>query len=174
MDRTTKEQELAFLRDALNDVQGLVLTSVKGLTVAEVSDLRRRLHDAGVQYRVVKNTLAKKAIEGTAVDVVSADFKEETAIAWSTTDAVTPAKVVVNFKKDVEKFQIKSGYTSGQRMDEAAVTALSKLPSLDELRAQILGVLLAVPGKLVRQVNAPGQQLAAVIQARVEKEKDAA
>lgn len=174
MDRNTKEQELAFLREALDGVQGLVLTSVKGLTVAEVSDLRRRLHDAGVHYRVVKNTLVKKAIAGTAVDVVSADFKEETAIAWSTSDAVTPAKVVVNFKKDVDKFQIKSGYTSGQRVDASGVEALSRLPSLDELRSQILGVLLAVPGKLVRQINAPAQQLAAVVQARVEKEKEAA
>lgn len=174
MNRSDKEQELAFLREALSGAQALVLTSVKGLTVAEVSDLRRRLHDAGVEYRVVKNTLAKKALEGTDMSVVSVDFREETAVAWSSTDAVAPAKVVVNFKKDVEKFQIKSGYSSGQRIDGAGVEALSKLPSLDELRSQLLGTIQAVPAKLVRQINAPGQQLAAVVQARVNKEKEAA
>lgn len=174
MNRTEKEQELAFLREALSSAQALVLTSLKGLTVAEVSDLRRRLHDAGVSYRVVKNTLAKKAVDGTPMSVVSADFREETAIAWSSADAVAPAKVVINFKKDVEKFQIKSGYSSGQRIDAAGVEALSKLPSLDELRSKLLGTIQAVPAKLVRQVNAPGQQLAAVVQARVNKEKEAA
>lgn len=174
MNRAEKEQEVSFLRDALKGVEGLVLTSLKGLTVEQVTDLRRRLHDAGVSYRVVKNTLAKKAIEGTDLSVLAEDFKAETAIAWSNTDAVAPAKVVAKFKEDVDKFSIKAGFNAGQRLDEAGVDALSKLPSLDELRSKLLGLMQAVPAKLVRQINAPAQQVAGVLQARVEKEKDAA
>lgn len=174
MNRAEKEQEVGFLRDALQQVEGLVLTSLKGLTVEQVTDLRRRLHDAGVSYRVVKNTLAKKAIEGSDLSVLSKDFKDETAIAWSNTDAVAPAKVLMKFKGEIEKFSVKCGFNAGQRLDQGAVDALSKLPSLDELRSQLLGVMQAVPAKLVRQINAPGQQVAAVIHARVSKEKDAA
>lgn len=174
MNRAEKEQEVGFLRDALKGVEGLVLTSLKGLTVEQVTDLRRRLHDAGVSYRVVKNTLAKKAIEGTDLAVLDKDFKAETAIAWSNTDAVAPAKVVAKFKEDVEKFSIKAGYNAGQRLDEAAVDALAKLPSLDELRSKLLGLMQAVPAKLVRQINTPAQQVAGVLNARVNKEKDAA
>lgn len=174
MNRADKEKEVAFLREALKDAQGLVLTSIKGLTVAEVTDLRRQLHDAGVSYQVVKNTLAKKALEGTDMSVLAGDFKAETAVAWSNTDAVSPAKVLIKFKKDVDKLGIKAGYNAGQRLDDKAVEALSKLPSLEELRSQLLGVMQAVPQKLVQQLNAPASSLARVMQARVDKEKDAA
>src|SRR5690606_28255186 len=102
------------------------------------------------------------------------DFKAETAIAWSNTDAVAPAKVVAKFKEDVEKFSIKAGFNAGQRLDEAAADALSKLPSLDELRSTLLGLMQAVPTKLVRQINTPAQQVAGGLNARVNKEKDAA
>lgn len=174
MNRAEKEQEVTFLREALSSVEGLVLTSLKGLTVDQVTDLRRRLHDGGVSYRVVKNTLAKKAIEGTDLSVLSDDFKAETAIAWSNTDAVSPAKILMKFKSDVEKFGVKAGFNAGQRLDSAGVESLSKLPSLEELQSTLLGLMQAVPAKLVRQINAPGQQLAAVNQARIDKEKEAA
>ena len=170
MRKSEKAEQIAFLKDALTDVQGLVLTSVKGLTVGEVSQLRAKAHEAGVHFKVIKNTLAKKATEGTELSVLAGDFKEETAIAWSTEDGVAPAKVMMNFKKELPKFSVKAGYSAGKRLDENQVEALSKLPSLDELRSKILGLFQAVPAKLVRQINAPGQQLAAVIQARVDKE----
>jgi large subunit ribosomal protein L10 len=174
MNRAQKEEQLAFLQDALKDVRGLVLTSVKGLTVGEVSELRRQLHDAGIHYKVVKNTLAKKAIEGTDLSVLADDFKAETAIAWSNTDAVTPAKVIVKFKKDVEKFTVKAGYASGERLDAEGVETLSKLPSLDELRSKILGLLQAVPTKLVQQINAPAQNIVGVVAAQKKKLEEAA
>jgi len=174
MNRAEKEQEVAFIREALSNVEGLVLTSLKGLTVEQATELRRRLHDGGVSYRVVKNTLAKKAIAGTDLNVLAMDFKTETAIAWSNTDAVAPAKILMKFKGEVDKFGVKAGFNAGQRLDADAVEALSKLPSLDELRSQLLGIMQAVPAKLVRQINAPAQQLVAVNQARVNKEKEAA
>lgn len=172
MDRVQKEEQIASLKAAFDGVQTLVLTSVKGLTVSQVTDLRRRLHDGGVDYRVVKNTLARKAIENTPVSVVSDDFASETAVAWSKTDPAAPAKILLAFKKEVEKFQIRVGYTSGQRLDEAGVKTLSELPSLDELRATLLGTINGVAAKLLAQINAPGQQLAGVLQAKLDKENE--
>lgn len=171
MNRAEKEQEVSFLRDSLKGVEAVVLTSLKGLTVGQVTELRRRLHDAGVSYQVVKNTLAKKAFEGSDLSVLASDFKGETAMAWSNTDAVAPAKVIMKFKEENEKFSVKCGYNAGQRLDAAAVDALSKLPSLDELRSKLLGLFQAVPAKLVRQINAPAQQVAGVLHARVSKEE---
>jgi large subunit ribosomal protein L10 len=169
-----KVDELAYLQTAFKNVQGAVLTSVQGLTVAEVSDLRRKLHDAGVNYKVVKNTLAKKAIKGTPFEVVSGDFKTVTAVAWSDDNPVTPAKVITDFKKSVEKFIIKAGFQGGQRLDMAGIEALSKMPSLAELRAQLLGAMNAVPAKLLAQLNAPAQHVVGVVEAKRAKDEKAA
>ncbi len=166
MNKTEKGEQLSFLQKTFGKVETMVLTSVQGLTVAQVSDLRRRLHDAGVKYKVVKNTLARKATEGTPLSVISKDFKEVTAIAWHETDPVAPAKVIANFKKDVEKFVVRSGYNAGQRLDAEGLKALADLPSIEELRARLLGVINAVPAKLLAQINAPAQHVVGVIQAK--------
>lgn len=168
-----KVDQLAELKTAFQTVESAVLTSVQGLTVAEVSDLRRKLHDAGIEYRVVKNTLAKKAIKGTPLEAVSGDFKQVTAVAWHPTDPVGPAKVLTEFKKSLEKFVIKAGFQGGIRLDQKGVEALSKMPSMDELRAQLLGTLNALPSKLLAQVNAPAQHLVGVLQAKHDKDKGA-
>src|SRR5258707_312582 len=118
-----KVDQLDFLKAAFKKVESAVLTSVQGLTVAEVSDLRRGLHAAGVHSRVVKTTLAIKAIRGTALEAVSSDFKPVTAVAWHETDPVAPAKVISAFKKDMDKFIIKSGFQGGIRLDKAGVDA---------------------------------------------------
>ena len=169
-----KVDQLDFLKNAFKKVESAVLTSVQGLTVAEVSELRRRLHDAGVHYRVVKNTLAKKAIKGTAFEVVSDDFKTVTAVAWHETDPVGPAKVITGFKKDLAKFIIKAGFQGGIRLDNAGVDALAKMPSMNELRGQLLGMMNAVPAKLLAQINAPAQHIVGVLQAKHDKDSKAA
>lgn len=174
MNRAEKEAEVALLRAELADAESVVLTSLKGLNVAQVTDLRARFQKAGVKYRVVKNTLARKAVEGSALEVLSKDFKTETAVAWSKDDAVTPFKVTMNFKKDVEKFEVRCGYNAGKRLDAAGVDAMSNLPSLEELRARLLGVIQAVPAKLLAQINAPAQHIAGVLQAKVDEDKKAA
>jgi large subunit ribosomal protein L10 len=166
-----KIDELAFLKDAFKNVQAAVLTSVQGLTVDEVSTLRRKLHDAGVKFRVVKNTLAKKAIKGTPLEVISNDFKQVTAVAWHDSDPVAPAKVISEFKKGLEKFVVKAGYQGGQRLDTAGIDALSKMPSMDELRATLLGTLNALPSKLLAQINAPAQHLVGVLQAKHDEDQ---
>ncbi len=169
-----KVDELSFLKDAFKKIEVAILASVQGLSVAEVSDLRRRLHDAGVKFRVVKNTLAKKAVAGTPLEVISNDFRQVTAVAWSDSDPVGPAKVLTAFKKDLEKFIIKAGFQGGVRLDAGGVDALSKMPSMDELRAQLLGVINAVPAKLLAQINAPAQHVVGVIQAKKDKDEKAA
>ena len=165
-DRATKGEQLAFLKNEFKDVAALELTSVQGLNAAEVDSLRRKLHDAGVNYRVVKNTLAKKATEGTPLSVMANDFREVTAIAWHKTDPVAPAKAIAEFKKTLEKFKIKAGFQGGNRLSEDGVKALATMPSLPELRAQILGLMNAVPAKLLAQINAPAQHLVGVLQAK--------
>ncbi|HEY4222490.1 MAG TPA: 50S ribosomal protein L10, partial [Myxococcota bacterium] len=159
---------------AFQKVESAVLTSVQGLTVAEVSDLRRRLHDAGVHYRVVKNTLAKKAVKGTPFEAVSADFKTVTAVAWSDTDPVLPAKIITEFKKGLEKFIVRAGFQGGLRLDQKGVEALAKMPSMDQLRAQLLGTVQGVQATLLAQLNAPAQHIAGVVQAKHDKDSKAA
>ncbi|MCC7071596.1 MAG: 50S ribosomal protein L10 [Deltaproteobacteria bacterium] len=169
-----KVDELGFLKDAFKKVEVAILASVQGLTVAEVSELRRKLHDAGVKFRVVKNTLAKKAIKGTPLEVITDDFKQVTAVAWHDSDPVGPAKVLTAFKKGLEKFVIKAGFQGGLRLDANGIEALSKLPTMDELRAQLLGTINAVPAKLLAQLNAPAQHVVGVIQAKKDKDEKAA
>jgi large subunit ribosomal protein L10 len=169
-----KIDQLAELKAAFQKVESAVLTSVQGLSVAEVSDLRRKLHDGGIEYRVVKNTLAKRAIAGTPLQAVSDDFKQVTAIAWHATDPVGPAKILTEFKKGLEKFVIKAGFQGGVRLDVAGVASLAKMPSMNEMRAQLLGVLQAVPAKLLSQLNAPAQHVVGVIEAKRAKDEKAA
>ena len=173
MDRATKEARVDYLREALSSAESVILTGVSGLTVAEVSDLRGKLHEAGVNYRVVKNTLAKLAIRDGDMNVIADDFKGPTAIAWSD-DPVAPAKILKNFQKDLEKFEIKAGFNAGNRLDLDQIKALADLPSLDELRSQLLGTIEGVTGKLLAQVNAPASNLVGVLQAKIDKDKEAA
>jgi large subunit ribosomal protein L10 len=165
-ERAVKEEQLKFLKEEFKDVAALVLTSVQGLNASEVADLRRRYHDAGVNYRVIKNTVARLATQGTPLSVIADDFKEVTAIAWHKSDPVVAAKISAAFKKDVEKFQIKAGFQGGLRLDLEGVNALASLPSLDELRGQLLGVMNGVAAKLLAQVNAPAQHVVGVLQAK--------
>lgn len=159
-DRATKEEQLAFLKNEFNDVASVILTSVQGLNASEVDSLRRKLHEAGVNYRVVKNTVAKRATEGTALSVIANDFREVTAIAWHKTDPVAPAKAVMAFKKETEKFVVKSGFQGGNRLDAEGVKALSAIPPKDELRAILLGT-----------INGVASKIAGVLLAKVEKDK---
>lgn len=172
MDRVQKQEQIDFLKDVFASAESIVLGSVQGLDGNQVATLRRKLHESGIQFKVVKNKLAKIAVDTTPAKPLFDDFVNQTAIAWSTTDAVGPAKILVKYQKDVEKFEIRSGFNAGNRLDLAAVKAFAKLPSLDELRAQLLGVMQAVPAKLLAQVNAPASHVLGVIQAKVDKDKE--
>lgn len=174
MDRTEKEAQVKDLTAAWKEVAGAVLTGVSGLTVAESTNLRRKFHTAGVQYRVVKNTLAKLASQTSDLKAISDLFVGATGIAWHPTDPAAAAKVALEVKKELDKLVIKGGYLGGQKLDVKGVEAASKLPTLPELRATLLGTINAPAQRLLAQLNAPGQQIAGVLQAWKDKQDKAA
>lgn len=174
MEKAQKLEQIEFLKGVFGEVESVVLASVAGLNAAQVAGLRRQLHESGVGFRVVKNNLARLAAQDYAVKALADDFVGTTAIAWHNSDAVAPAKVLVKFQEGVEKFEIKAGYNAGKRLDVEGVKALSKMPNLEELRAQLLGLMQSVPAKLLAQMQAPAQQVVGVLQAKCDKEKEAA
>ncbi|MEM1400773.1 MAG: 50S ribosomal protein L10 [Pseudomonadota bacterium] len=162
MKRAEKDQKIADLRDAFAGAEALVLTHQEGLTVAESTDLRRQMREAGASFRVTKNRLAKIAIEGTLFEGLSDQFTGPTAVAFSN-DPVSAAKVAAKFAKDNDKLTIVAGALGDQVLDVAGVEALAKLPSLDELRAKIIGMLNTPATKVAGVVQAPAGQLARVV-----------
>lgn len=171
MDRLEKEKHVSFIKDLVEGSEVLVLANIEGLNASEVSQLRRGLHDASVNFKVIKNKLARKAISGTDAEVLFDDFVGSTALAWSKTDPVTPAKILVKFEKEFEKLQLRSAFNCKQRLDFKGIEALSKLPSLDELRSQLLGLFTAPASQLLAQIKAPADHVVGVLQAKVEKDK---
>ena len=150
----------------------LVVTHQSGLTVAEVSQLRRNMRDAGAQYKVTKNRLARRALEGTKFQALQPLFTGPTAIAFSE-DPVAAAKVCVGFAKKNGKLTIVGGALGGEELDTGQINALAKLPSLDELRATLIGLLQAPATKLAGVTQAPAGQLARVFGAYGSKEEAA-
>ncbi len=149
MNRQQKEAAVSELRGELEDVAVIVVTDYCGLDVAKVVELRRQLKAESVDYRVVKNTLAKLALEGTDKEFLSDHLQGPVALAWSTDNPVGPAKVLSKFAEDNEQLEIKAGYLSGKQLDLAGIKALAELPSMDELRAKFLSVLNGPAQKFV-------------------------
>jgi len=169
MNRTEKEEVIGELHAKMAKARAAIVAEPKGLDVETVTALRKKLRDNKVEYRVVKNTLAARAAKGTPVEVVADKFVGPTAIVMSYDDVVAPAKLLVEFMKDRENFAIRTAVVEGKIVDAKGVLALAKLPGLNELRAQILGMLLQPATKLARIIGTPGQQLARVISARKEQ-----
>jgi large subunit ribosomal protein L10 len=141
MNRQQKEQAISELREDLDGVAVVVVTDYCGLDVAKLVELRRQLRAESVDYRVVKNTLAKLAIEGTDMEFLSDHLQGPVALAWSSDDPVAPAKVLSKFIKENEQLEIKAGYLAGKELDLAGIKAFAELPSMDEFRAKFLSVL---------------------------------
>jgi large subunit ribosomal protein L10 len=164
VDRAQKQQLTANLHQDLAETVCVVITHQSGLTVAEVTQLRRQMLGAGARYRVTKNRLARRALEGTPFEALAPFFTGPTAIAFSR-DPVAAAKAAVEFANRNNKLTIVGGGLSGQVLDEAGVKALATLPSLDELRARIVGLINAPATKLAVLLQTPGGQLARVLAA---------
>lgn len=164
MERSKKEALVAELRETFETASLVVVTSQSGLTVSEVSDLRQKMRDAGAGYKVTKNTLAKLALKGTKFEHLDEVFTGPTAIAFSE-DPVAAAKVVADYRKSNEKISIVAGGLDGSGLDAGQVEALAKLPSLDQLRAKLLGVIQAPATKVAGVLQAPAGQLARVFSA---------
>jgi large subunit ribosomal protein L10 len=166
LNRTEKEQVIGELHDKMAKAKAAIVAEPKGLDVATVTELRKKLRDAKVEYRVVKNTLAARAAKGTTLETVSEKFVGPTAIVMSYDDVVTPAKLLVDFMKDRENFAIRAAVIEGKVIDAKGVQALAKMPGLKELRGQIAAMIAQPATKLARMIGTPGQQLARVLGAR--------
>ncbi len=169
MDRTEKREFVASLAGVFAETSMVVVTRNRGLTVAEVTDLRRRMRAAGANYKVAKNRLATRALEGTKFEGIKPLLKGPTAIAWSQ-DPVAVAKTAVEFARLNEKFEVLGGALGSQTLDASGVKALSELPSLDALRAKLLGLVLAPATKLAGLMQAPGGQLARLLAAHASRD----
>jgi len=148
VNRQDKEQQVQELRDVLEGATSVILTDYRGLDVASMVDLRRSLREESVGYKVVKNTLAKLALEGTDKAFLAEHFSGPIAVAWSD-DPVAPARQLNKFAKEHEELEIRVGYLSGNEIDLAGIQALASLPSKDELRSKFLSVLNAPAQKFV-------------------------
>ena len=170
MDRTEKREFVASLASVFADTSMVVVTKPNGLTVAEVTDLRRRMRAAGATYKVAKNRLAVLALEGTKFDSIAPLLKGPTALAWSR-DPVAVAKAAVDYARANDKFTVLGGALGTQALDAAGIKALSELPSLDALRGKLLGLLAAPATRIAGVLQAPGGQLARVLAAFASKDE---
>ncbi|MDT9598361.1 50S ribosomal protein L10 [Sphingosinicella rhizophila] len=169
MDRAQKSELVAELKQVFNETSVVVITRNLGLTVAQSTDLRNRMRNAGARYKVAKNTLALIAVEGTTYAPISDMLTGPTALATST-DPVAAAKVAVEFAKTNDRLEIVGGAMGETLLDVNGVKALAELPSLDELRAKIVGLVQAPATKIAQLVNAPAAKLARVVGAYANKE----
>ena len=174
MDRTEKREFVASLGQVFAETSMIVVTQSKGLTVAEVSDLRRKMRASGSTYKVAKNRLAVLALEGSRFDGIKPMLKGPTALAWSQ-DPVAVAKTAVDYAKANEKFVVIGGALGAQMLDADGIKALADLPSLDTLRAKLVGLIQAPATRIAGVLAAPAGQLARVLGAYARKdEADAA
>lgn len=172
MDRTEKREFVSALGQVFAATSMVVVTQNKGLTVAEVSELRRRMRASGSTFKVAKNRLAALALDGTRFDGIKPLLTGPTALAWST-DPVAVAKAAVDFAKTNEKFVVIGGALGTQMLSADGVKALAELPSLDALRASLVGLLQTPGTRIATVLQAPAGQLARVFGAYAKKDEAA-
>jgi large subunit ribosomal protein L10 len=165
MNRAEKHQEVESLREALSEIEALFLADYRGLTVEEANELRREFRNTGCSYRVVKNTLLKRAVDGTSLEGLNPLLEGPTAVAFSAEEPLQPAKVLAKFAKEMAPLEIKGAFYEGVRTPEDVIS-LSKMPGKDELRSQLLQTMLAAPQNLMRLFNAASQRFLMVLSAR--------
>lgn len=169
MTRVQKKNLIETTNAKLSKAGIALVVHNNGLTVAQVSELRRKLRDVGAEFKVAKNRLVKIAAKDTLLEAVSDLLKGPSAIATSS-DPVSVAKGLVDFAKTNEKLVIIGGAFGSQKLDAKAVEALAKLPSLNELRAKIVGMIQTPATRIAGILQAPGGQIARVISAHASKE----
>ena len=169
MDRTEKQEFVAELASVFAETSMVVVSLNNGLTVAEVTNLRVKMRAAGVTFKVAKNRLANLALEGTRFGGLAPMLKGPTALAWSM-DPVAAAKVAVEFAKTNEKFVLIGGSLGAQILDVSGLKALAELPSLDALRAGLVGMIQTPATRIAGVLQAPAGQLARVFGAYANKD----
>jgi large subunit ribosomal protein L10 len=172
MNRTEKQALIDDLHTEFGRSPHAILVDFRGLSVPAVTEFRRKVRQAGSRYRVVKNSLALRALKDTPLEKLGAKFDQTTGVAYTGKDPVALAKVLVDFAKEHPALSVKGGLVSGsQVLDAEGVKALSAMPSLPELRARLLGLMSAPAQKVVRLLNAPATKLVRVLEARRQKEE---
>lgn len=172
MNRTEKEQIVQELSARLQETQAAFLADYRGINVDQVTEMRRELTQAGVEYRVVKNNLLKLAAQDTPAEGLQSFCAGPTAIAMSGADPVAPAKILSKYAKDIEAFELKAAVLDGKLLSVADISALADLPSREEMLAKMLGSLsapttnfvgtmAAIPRSLVQVLNAIGESKSA-------------
>jgi large subunit ribosomal protein L10 len=172
VDRAAKQESITTLNDVFKASSVVVVAHYAGLTVAQMQNLRSQARQAGASVKVAKNRLAKIALEGTDVASIATLLKGPTVIAYSG-DPIAAPKVTSDFAKANEKFVILGGAMGKTALNPDGVKALASLPSLDELRAKLVGLLVAPATKVAQVVNAPAAKLARVVQAYATKSESA-
>ena len=165
MDRTQKEQLVSDMRDSLQQASVVIVTQQTGLTVAQATTLRREMREAGAEFKVLKNTLARIAVKDTALEGITSMLVGPTALAYSA-DPIAAAKVVAKFANSNDKLKIVGGFLNGQTLSEAGVKSLATLPSLDELRSKIIAVISTPATRLAIVSKEPAARVARVLAAK--------
>lgn len=166
--RTQKEEAVVDLRQKFDRATSIFVADYRGVTVEQINSLRSKLRKAegGYEYHVAKNSLLRRASDGTPVAELAPHFEGPTAVAVSFGDPIALAKTLVDYAKDVEAFELKGGFMDGKALDLGEISTLATLPSLDELRGKLVGLLQAPAQKVVGVLAAPGGQLARLVGAR--------
>ena len=167
--RTQKEEQILELNEKFSRAKSVYVADFRGLNVAAADNLRQRIRKGGAgdfEYRVAKNSVLRRASAGLDVAGLVDHFEGPTAVAISFSDPVGLAKILSDFAKDHEVFELKGAVVDGEVIDTAQIAALAKLPSMDALRGIIIGLLQAPATKLVRLLVEPGTQLARLVEAR--------
>lgn len=169
MNRSEKEQVIVEMTEVFKTTMGVFVADYQGLTVEQITKLRRDIRKAGGKFRVVKNTLLTKASTGTDYSNLHAHFAGTTAIVTADADPAAAAKALKEFAKEVDKLKIRAGALGARALSKADVETLADLPSLDQLRSKLIGLVQAPASKIARVLQAPGGQVARVVKAYSEK-----
>lgn len=166
-----KQPIVAAIAEDVKDAQSVVIVDYRGLTVAQDTELRKQLREAGIIYKVCKNTMMKRAFEGTEFEGLAQYLEGPSAMAVSKDDATAPARILCKFAKDAEKLEVKAGVVEGKVYDEAGVKALSTIPSREELLSKLLGSIqspIANFARVIKQIAENGGAVAENAEAAVE------
>jgi len=161
-----KQRVVADLHQRLRKAKVAILTRFMGLNVEKMTQLRRELRQAAVEYRIVKNTLLRLAIQNTDKEILGSHVEGPIAVAWSDADPVAPARVLAKFSKEFPELQILVAASEGKLWGESDIQAWVTLPSLEDLRAKVIGLIQAPASRLVGLMAAPSTRLARVMKAR--------
>ena len=168
--KSEKEVLIKELTDKFSRAKTVVVSEMRKVDVATVTRLRKKLREGGVEFKVLKNTLARRAAKGFLVEVFFDDFVGLVSVVVSYTDVIAPAKILADFVKDLETIKLRSAVVEGKKIDVNGIKALAKMPGLPQLRATILGMINQPATKLARTIKEPGSALARVLNAKATKQ----